>query len=167
MLARYVTASGDQTILNRALPLAEVWCDIFCILLRLLTVYWVQKELKWWNDNRSVNITSPFSNKTRTMYHFSVTNSAPRPESYLTGTSKRYSIFAFVVISPQITWRQMDLISRLRWMTLKKLHCMPSLPVAQSPVCMCSTTSTPRVSFNLHNRLGLYCSLVPPNLGWK
>jgi len=51
----------------------------------LLTVCWIQKELKWWRDNRAVNISSPFSNKPHTMYHYSVTNSAPRPESYLTG----------------------------------------------------------------------------------
>lgn len=64
MLSRYVTTSGDQTILNRALPLAE-------------------KELKWWSDNRSVQITSE-GNVTYKMYQYSVTNSGPRPESYLT-----------------------------------------------------------------------------------
>ncbi|KAG6841026.1 hypothetical protein C0991_002574 [Blastosporella zonata] len=64
MLARYVTASGDQTILKRALPLAA-------------------KELKWWDDNRSVQVTSA-SNVTHKLYHYSVTNTAPRPESYLT-----------------------------------------------------------------------------------
>ncbi|GLB38558.1 putative alpha-trehalose glucohydrolase [Lyophyllum shimeji] len=65
MLARYVTASGDQSILRRALPLAE-------------------KELKWWDDNRSVQVTSPSTNATHKMYHYSVNNSAPRPESYRT-----------------------------------------------------------------------------------
>ncbi|TFK40489.1 trehalase [Crucibulum laeve] len=65
MLARYVTASGDRSILSRALPLAE-------------------KELKWWEDERSVNVTSPFSNTTFTMHRYAVNNSAPRPESYLT-----------------------------------------------------------------------------------
>jgi alpha,alpha-trehalase len=64
MLARYVQVTNDQSILTRALPLAE-------------------KELKWWSDNRSVQVKSPFSNNTHTMYHYSVTNSAPRPESYL------------------------------------------------------------------------------------
>jgi len=65
MLARYVEASGDKSILTRALPLAE-------------------KELKWFLDNRSVQVKSPFSNNTFTVYRYSVTNTAPRPESYLT-----------------------------------------------------------------------------------
>ncbi|KAG5724287.1 Trehalase [Termitomyces sp. T112] len=63
MLSRYVTASGDRTILRRALPLAE-------------------KELKWWNDNRSLQVQSA-SNVTHKVYRYSVNNSAPRPESYL------------------------------------------------------------------------------------
>jgi len=65
MLARYVDASGDKSILQRALPLAE-------------------KELAWWSSNRSLNVTSPFSNTTHTVYHYAVNNTAPRPESYLT-----------------------------------------------------------------------------------
>ncbi|THU99809.1 glycoside hydrolase [Dendrothele bispora CBS 962.96] len=65
MLHRYVTVTGDRSILDRALPLAE-------------------KELTWWLTNRSVNITSPSSGQTHTLYHYSVNNSAPRPESYLT-----------------------------------------------------------------------------------
>ncbi|PPQ78725.1 hypothetical protein CVT25_010728 [Psilocybe cyanescens] len=65
MLARYVETSGDKTILKRALPLAE-------------------KELKWWSDNRSLQIKSPFTNQTHTVFHYAVNNSAPRPESYLT-----------------------------------------------------------------------------------
>ncbi|KAM6494266.1 trehalase [Amanita muscaria] len=64
MLARYVAASGDQAILTRALPLAE-------------------KELAWWDSNRSLQVTSPFSNKTSKMYRYNVGNTAPRPESYL------------------------------------------------------------------------------------
>ncbi|KAJ7599902.1 glycoside hydrolase family 37 protein [Mycena floridula] len=65
MLARYVQASNDTSILAIALPLAE-------------------KELNWWQTNRMLNVTSPFSNKTFTMAHYAVNNSAPRPESYLT-----------------------------------------------------------------------------------
>jgi len=65
MLSRYVEATNDTSILERALPLAE-------------------KELKWWADNRSVQVKSSFTNKTHTMFRYSVTNSAPRPESYLT-----------------------------------------------------------------------------------
>ncbi|KAH9850179.1 glycoside hydrolase [Lenzites betulinus] len=64
MLADYVTASNDTSILKRALPLAEA-------------------ELKWWKDNRSLNVTSPFTNRTYTMAHYAVNNTAPRPESYL------------------------------------------------------------------------------------
>ncbi|KAH9932786.1 glycoside hydrolase family 37 protein [Epithele typhae] len=65
MLSTYVSASNDTAILRRALPLAEA-------------------ELKWWADNRTTNITSPFTNKTYAMARYSVTNTAPRPESYLT-----------------------------------------------------------------------------------
>lgn len=68
MLADYVTASNDTSILKRALPLAEA-------------------ELKWWKDNRSLNVTSPFTNRTYTMAHYAVNNTAPRPESYLEGMS--------------------------------------------------------------------------------
>ncbi|KAI0629777.1 glycoside hydrolase [Trametes polyzona] len=64
MLADYVAASNDTSILKRALPLAEA-------------------ELKWWADNRSLNVTSPFTNRTYTMARYAVNNSAPRPESYL------------------------------------------------------------------------------------
>ncbi|TEB39969.1 glycoside hydrolase family 37 protein [Coprinellus micaceus] len=64
-LSRYVAVSGDRSILTRALPLAE-------------------KELTWWSDNRSLSVRSPFTNQTHKVYHYSVNNSAPRPESYLT-----------------------------------------------------------------------------------
>ncbi|KAI9066018.1 glycoside hydrolase family 37 protein [Trametes sanguinea] len=64
MLSDYVAASNDTSILARALPLAE-------------------KELKWWTDNRSVNVTSPFTNQTYQMFRYAVNNTAPRPESYL------------------------------------------------------------------------------------
>jgi alpha,alpha-trehalase len=66
MLSEYVAASNDTSILRRALPLAEA-------------------ELKWWNTNRTVTITSPYSNKTHRVYQYNVRNSAPRPESYLQG----------------------------------------------------------------------------------
>ncbi|KAK7025562.1 hypothetical protein VNI00_015915 [Paramarasmius palmivorus] len=65
MLARYVNVTGDRDILTRALPLAE-------------------KELQWWQDNRTLNVTSPFTNRTFAMTRYAVNNSAPRPESYLT-----------------------------------------------------------------------------------
>lgn len=68
MLAAYVSRTKDTSILTRALPLAE-------------------RELQWWMTNRSINVTSSYSNKTYTMSRYSVTNSAPRPESYLTGES--------------------------------------------------------------------------------
>lgn len=65
MLHRYVTATGDRAILERGLPLAE-------------------KELRWWSDERSLEVRSPFTNETHKVYHYAVKNSAPRPESYLT-----------------------------------------------------------------------------------
>ncbi|KAG9022809.1 hypothetical protein FS837_006129, partial [Tulasnella sp. UAMH 9824] len=64
MLSRYVEVTKDTTILSRALPLAE-------------------KELEWWATNRTISITSPYTNKTHKVSHYAVVNSAPRPESYL------------------------------------------------------------------------------------
>lgn len=68
MLSDYVAASNDTSVLDRGLPLAEA-------------------EFKWWAENRSINVTSPFTNKTYTMARYAVNNTAPRPESYLTGLS--------------------------------------------------------------------------------
>ena len=63
MLDKYVKATNDTTILERALPLAEL-------------------ELKWWASKRTVNVTSSFTSQTHSMAHYAVVNSAPRPESY-------------------------------------------------------------------------------------
>ncbi|PCH40410.1 glycoside hydrolase family 37 protein [Wolfiporia cocos MD-104 SS10] len=64
MVADYVATTNDTGILARAIPMIE-------------------KELQWWSNNRSVSVTSPFTGKTYTMFHYSVNNSAPRPESYI------------------------------------------------------------------------------------
>lgn len=64
MLYAYVNATNDVSILERALPLAEV-------------------ELDWWHTNRTVNITSPYSNNTWEVAHYAVVNTAPRPEGFL------------------------------------------------------------------------------------
>lgn len=61
MLDAYVTATNDTSILTRALPLAEV-------------------ELDWWATNRTVNVTSPYSNNTWAVSRYAVVNTAPRPE---------------------------------------------------------------------------------------
>ena len=61
MLFNYVQATNDTAILKRALPLAE-------------------KELQWWADNRSLNVTSPFTNRTHFVARYNVNNTAPRPE---------------------------------------------------------------------------------------
>src|SRR5882757_6721267 len=63
MVATYVNKTQDVTILERALPLMEA-------------------ELSWWETNRTINITSPYSYETFTMTRYAVDNSAPRPESY-------------------------------------------------------------------------------------
>jgi alpha,alpha-trehalase len=77
MLDRYVTVTNDTSILKRALPLAE-------------------KELKWWNDNRMINVTSPFTNTTHKLARYAVNNTAPRPESYFAGTGYfRFNIIIF------------------------------------------------------------------------
>ncbi|EIW74891.1 glycoside hydrolase family 37 protein [Coniophora puteana RWD-64-598 SS2] len=65
MLYDYVTATNDTPILERALSLAKV-------------------ELAWWQTHRSVQVTSPFTNKTYSVARFAVHNTAPRPELYLT-----------------------------------------------------------------------------------
>lgn len=67
MLDAYVAATNDTSILDRALPLAE-------------------KELAWWNTNRTSPVTSPYTNKTYSLARYAVNNTAPRPESYLTGS---------------------------------------------------------------------------------
>ncbi|KAI0698165.1 glycoside hydrolase family 37 protein [Cytidiella melzeri] len=64
MLDAYISESNDTSILTRALPLAE-------------------KELAWWSTNRTITVTSPFTNTTYDMFHYAVNNTAPRPESYL------------------------------------------------------------------------------------
>ena len=63
MLQRYVKATNDTAILERALPLAEL-------------------ELEWWSKNRTIPVTSSHTSKTYNMAHYAAVNSAPRPESY-------------------------------------------------------------------------------------
>ncbi|KAE9396136.1 glycoside hydrolase [Gymnopus androsaceus JB14] len=65
MLSRYINATNDLSILERALPLAE-------------------KELAWWQNNRTLSVVSPFTNRTYSIAHYAANNTAPRPESYLT-----------------------------------------------------------------------------------
>jgi len=62
MVATYVNRTDDVAILERALPLMEA-------------------ELSWWETNRTINITSPYCNKTFAMTRYAVRNSALRPES--------------------------------------------------------------------------------------
>ena len=65
MLNLYVQETGNTTILAEALPLADI-------------------EMKWWDTNRSIEVTSPWTNNTYTMYHYNVfVNTAPRPEGYI------------------------------------------------------------------------------------
>ncbi|WVQ79741.1 hypothetical protein IAT38_001841 [Cryptococcus sp. DSM 104549] len=64
MIDAYIKVTGNVTLLDRALPIAAT-------------------ELEWWANNRTMNITSPFTNETRLVAHFAVNNSAPRPEGYV------------------------------------------------------------------------------------
>ena len=64
MLDKYIKATNNTGILERALPLAEL-------------------ELEWWSSNRTVPVTSSYTSQTHNMFHYAVVNSAPRPESYL------------------------------------------------------------------------------------
>ncbi|KAN0088093.1 glycoside hydrolase family 37 protein [Tylopilus felleus] len=64
MLSDYVTITGDTSILQRGLPSAEA-------------------ELAWWSNNRTIQVTSPYTGQSYSMAHYAVNNSAPRPESYI------------------------------------------------------------------------------------
>jgi hypothetical protein len=61
MVNAYVLATGNTTVLERALPLLDA-------------------ELEWWRVNRTISVTSPYTNKTHSVAHFAVNNTAPRPE---------------------------------------------------------------------------------------
>ncbi|KAG6810112.1 hypothetical protein H0H92_013254 [Tricholoma furcatifolium] len=50
-----------------------------------------QKELSWWDDNRSLQVQSA-SNVMHKVYHYSVNNTAPRPESYLDDYTTAYGL---------------------------------------------------------------------------
>ncbi|KAF5362886.1 hypothetical protein D9758_007155 [Tetrapyrgos nigripes] len=63
MLHRYINVTNDKLTLKRALPLAE-------------------RELVWWWQHRSINVTSPTSGQTHLLAFYNVKNSAPRPEVY-------------------------------------------------------------------------------------
>lgn len=71
MLDAYVATTNDNSILERALPLAE-------------------KELAWWKSNRTITVTSPYTNQTHNVTHYAVVNTAPRPESYYQGGFMHY-----------------------------------------------------------------------------
>ncbi|PWY96834.1 glycoside hydrolase, partial [Testicularia cyperi] len=64
MVDRYIEASNDTSVLERFLPLLE-------------------REMSFWKNNRTIEFTSPFTNKTHNITHYQVDTSAPRPESYL------------------------------------------------------------------------------------
>ena len=87
MLDRYVKATNDMGILNRALPLAE-------------------RELQWWSANRTVSVTSSYTSRTYSMFRYAVTNSAPRPESYM----EDYGTVLNVDLTEQQRW---DLFAEL------------------------------------------------------
>lgn len=65
MVYDYVSVTNDTSILQRVLPLAET-------------------ELAWWANNRTIEVTSPYTNQSYMLARYSVNNTAPRPESYLT-----------------------------------------------------------------------------------
>lgn len=64
MVHEYVKQTGNLTILERAIPSME-------------------RELAWWHQNRTLQVTSPWTGKNYTVAHFAVNNSAPRPEGYV------------------------------------------------------------------------------------
>jgi alpha,alpha-trehalase len=64
MLHNYLSRTNDTSLLPRALPLIE-------------------KEMKWWDTNRTSTFKSPFSGKSHQLARYDVSNTAPRPEGYL------------------------------------------------------------------------------------
>jgi len=42
-----------------------------------------QVELAWWHTNRTLNVTSSYTNQTYEVARYAVVNTAPRPEGYL------------------------------------------------------------------------------------
>lgn len=64
MIDKYIQAYNDTSVLQRFLPLLE-------------------REMSFWRNNRTIEFTSPFTNKTHNITHYDVDTSAPRPESYL------------------------------------------------------------------------------------
>ncbi|SOV03791.1 related to trehalase precursor [Ustilago sp. UG-2017a] len=63
MIDKYIEAYNDTSLLQRFLPLLE-------------------REMSFWKNNRTIEFTSPFTNKTHNITHYDVNTSAPRPESY-------------------------------------------------------------------------------------
>lgn len=63
MVKVYVEYTNDTELLDRALPLLE-------------------QELRFWTNNRTVKVTSPWSGNTYNLSHYSVLNNQPRPESF-------------------------------------------------------------------------------------
>ncbi|KAI6103329.1 glycoside hydrolase family 37 protein [Pisolithus croceorrhizus] len=57
-----VTVTNDTSVLQYALPLAEAW----------------------WANNRTIEVTSPYTNQSYMLARYSVNNTAPRPEPYIT-----------------------------------------------------------------------------------
>ncbi|KAK7529448.1 trehalose [Phyllosticta citribraziliensis] len=64
MVKIYVDYTGNATILKRALPI-------------------LVKEYDFWKNNRSVDVVDPQDGTTYKLNHYSVSNTQPRPESYV------------------------------------------------------------------------------------
>jgi alpha,alpha-trehalase len=77
MLNAYILATGNLTILERALPIATVRVAVACMASSIDTL---QAEMQWWTTNRTIAVTSPYTNRTHMVAHYAVVNSAPRPE---------------------------------------------------------------------------------------
>ncbi|TIB12944.1 hypothetical protein E3P92_02430 [Wallemia ichthyophaga] len=65
MVEDYVNWTNDTDFLDTAMPAIE-------------------KEISWWQNNRTSTVESPWSGKMHSVARYNVTNTAPRPESYLT-----------------------------------------------------------------------------------
>jgi len=84
--------SNDTVILNRALRLVEA--SNHSGLSHLVADSIPQRELVWWSNNRSIDVTRPYT-KAHTLSHYAISNSALRPESHLTGISCGCSLLTY------------------------------------------------------------------------
>ncbi|KAJ9092112.1 hypothetical protein QFC21_006978 [Naganishia friedmannii] len=129
MVNAYILATGNTTVLERALPLLDA-------------------ELEWWRVNRTISVTSPYTNKTHSVAHYAVNNTAPRPEGYVEdyktvsgaqpalNTTERESLYAELASGAESGWdysgrwsKQISYNKSDAYANLRKLNVRAIVPV--------------------------------------